>query len=76
MNTEIICVYLDLDKALDKVQFTTRQKTVLCLYMKGWTEQEIGNKMGGINRSVVCRHLQRIVKKIQKYLICNGQQKS
>ena len=65
INEELICLYTDLDRMIERCNFTKRQKEVLNLYMIGYNEQDIaeelnlrGDVVEGIIRSI-CRKIKR-----------------
>lgn len=69
---ELIVIYLDIDRALGVVKATERQMEALTLYMEGWTEEEIGEKMGGISHQAVHKLVMKVCEKVSKHLGGNG----
>lgn len=67
MNTELMCIYVDIEKAIKNINLTNQQKKVLYYYMEGWTEYDIAEFMG-ITRQVAHNHLSLVIKKISKFL--------
>jgi len=67
-NAELLCIYIDLDKALKEVEITDRQREAITFYMEGWTEEEIGNLMGNISHQAVHKLVMKVCDKISKYL--------
>ncbi|OQA58102.1 MAG: regulatory protein [Candidatus Atribacteria bacterium ADurb.Bin276] len=59
--------YLDISNALEKVNFTTRQKHVLHFYMMEYSERMIADVLE-ISRKAVRIHLNRVFEKIFEYL--------
>lgn len=64
MNEELICLYADLDRMIERCSFTKRQKEVLDLYMVGYNEQDISEVLN-IRPDVVEGIIHSICKKIK-----------
>jgi DNA-binding CsgD family transcriptional regulator len=65
INEELVCLYADLDRMIERCNFTKRQKEILDLYMMGYNEQDISEELNlrpdvveGIIRSI-CRKIKR-----------------
>lgn len=65
---ELLCIYVDLDRALEKIKITDRQREALSHYMEGWTEEEIGKKMGDISHQAVHKLVVKVCVKVSEYL--------
>lgn len=65
---ELVCIYVDIDKAMSEIKVTDRQKEAVTLYMEGWTEEEIGNKMGGITHQAVHKLVMKVCSKVSENL--------
>jgi predicted DNA-binding protein (UPF0251 family) len=65
---ELVCIYVDIDKAMKEIKMTDRQGEAIKLYMEGWTEEEIGNKMGGITHQAVHKLVMKVCSKVSDYL--------
>jgi DNA-binding CsgD family transcriptional regulator len=64
MNEELICLYADLDRMIERCSFTKKQKEVLDLYMVGYNEQDISEVLN-IRPDVVEGIIDSICKKIK-----------
>jgi DNA-directed RNA polymerase specialized sigma24 family protein len=61
---EAIDTLVDVARAVTRL--TARQRAVLALAVEGWTQEEIGARLG-IERSVATRHLMAARKKLAAY---------
>lgn len=68
MNTELICIYLDIDRALENCGLSEKQRLAVNYYTEGWTETQICEKMDGVSHQAVHKLLNKSYKKIAKYL--------
>lgn len=66
-NSELLTTLIDIELAIKNSDLTDRQRTVLQLYMKGWTEDDIGKKLD-ITQQGVSKHIQLICRKLSNYL--------
>ncbi|WP_066503691.1 sigma factor-like helix-turn-helix DNA-binding protein [Abyssisolibacter fermentans] len=69
-NFELVCILIDIDNSLCAAELTTKQKIVINLYMKGFTEKQIGKKLN-ITQQAVNKHINLTCKKISDYLFFN-----
>lgn len=76
MNTELVAIYLDLENAMKSVELPVRQQQAKDLYIKGWTEEEIGSIMDGITHQAVHKLIIKVCKKYSKFLSEKGLQSS
>lgn len=74
MNEAMLVVCLDIKRALDGVKLTSRQQEALKYYMEGWTEEDIGVKMGGITHQAVNKLINKVAVRIAKFLSPQGLQ--
>lgn len=68
MNAELVCVYCDLEFAINNIELTDKQKRVMRLYMVGNTEDEIGKIMKCSHQNVH-KLLMKVCAKITKFLM-------
>lgn len=67
MNTNIISIYLDLDNAIAKTNLTERQQLALRYYSRGFTIDQIGERMN-ISHQAVSKLVSKLCKQISKTL--------
>ncbi len=67
MNMEALCIFYDVESALKAIELTDKQRKVLNLYIKGYTEIEMGQLM---KTSHQAQHklIVKICNKVIKYL--------
>lgn len=66
-NFEITSILIDFKLALENSGLTQKQMVVAKLYMEGWTEDDIGKRLG-ITQQAVNKHIKLICKKMSNYL--------
>jgi hypothetical protein len=68
MNTEILAICMDMQKALKNIHTTEKQRLAIALYMDGWTEEQIGGIMNGITHQAVHKLIIKVCKKVTVFL--------
>lgn len=66
-NFELICILSDLTKAIKFAKLTYSQKIVMKLYMLGYLEEEIAQRLH-VSQPAICQCIGRLCKRISRYL--------
>jgi hypothetical protein len=52
-NDDIICLYIDIDKLLERANLSEKQWQIISLYMDGYTEREIAYELNDDVRNII-----------------------
>jgi DNA-binding CsgD family transcriptional regulator len=66
-NFELVCILCDLTNAIKLANLTVSQNKIMKLYMAGYIESEIAQRLN-ISQPAVSQHISRLCKRISRYL--------